>query len=167
MNSHINESPFECPDCANLFQDLGQYLEHMQKVHGETIPIKEEMEPSEDEHEQGGSVDNENMHYSSDDDKKTFEPPQKDEAVPVPVDVILSSDVDTTPKCVECGKLLDSDQLKWKSVKQKQRTCRECRKSSIKRTADQTYPCDTCGKEFPNLLSVRLHRRSHSGSYNI
>lgn len=155
MNSHINDSLFECPDCADLFQDLDHFQEHMQSLHGETIYelIKAQIEELDANSDDAASTNNHHLDYSSDASKSSNHL-QNDKKVGVPPD-------DDKPKCVECGKELIP--LQSDSIKRKQKTCQECRQLTIPVTLQKTYKCEMCNKEFPTLLSVRLHRRIHSG----
>lgn len=160
MYSHSNEKPFECPDCADLFQNLQDYLKHMQSVHGESMYdclVKDESDSS--SAEQDNSMQNMTVEYSSDCSKSSNHHRNEDKSIYNDTAKVLE-----TPKCVECGKDLDPSESDGN--KRKQRTCIECRNLSIELTSEKTYKCEICDKDYPTLLSLRLHRRIHSGWYS-
>lgn len=160
MNEHIYDSPFECPDCADLFDDLGRYLKHLQNVHGEYYDVDDEQDSVADCDDDDVGNNNSIDYFSSDDEKPIINPIQKEEIL-IKYEVV-HADEDVTPKCVECGKELPES--KSDKRKGKIRTCTDCRQTFIQPSSDNTFKCEVCEKLYPSLLSLRLHRRLHSGS---
>lgn len=160
MNTHINESPFECPDCAQLFLDLALFLEHMQTIHNETIYglVKKELY-SDESFDDAGSNHNNHFDYTSDCSKSEVVAFIQNEAKKM----VLKNESPVS-KCVECAKEIPST---YDRSKRTQRTCTDCRKSTNAKlsSSKDTLKCKVCEKEYPNLMSLRLHRRIHSGLY--
>lgn len=188
LASHIDDGlPFECPDCADLFQSLQKYLEHLRAVHQEHIfeEYISDDEPSMVICEDNSETDddkltgNSDSHISlgsllpSDDTTHLAQPKRK----PVSVKWQLSDNKVRDFKCKQCKRSFTTLatlrlHIHRTHLNIRHHQCPEChwqfaqsgdlRKHMRKHRHDKPYKCELCNHCFKHKRNVGSHMKSHT-----
>lgn len=152
FDNHINDSPYECPDCAELYEDLTMFLDHMMSHDEDIKKSKTSQDTSQNsplEH-----VDNTNVETRCD---KTQNHIIKDSLK----NSSLSDQeiINNTATIGEKTEKNNFDKTKTNESKQDQSNTNQNKDDKMR-----PFQCQLCMRQFTLASTLSLHnRRSHLG----